>query len=1071
MRVANARLWNVILGMIVALVCCAPAHAQRRGFGGPQEGVRFRFVGPASGNRISAVAGIPGDPSTYYLGAASGGLFKSTDGGNRWTPVTDELPVAAIGSVAVAESDHNVVWIGTGEAWAIRDSDVMGNGVYVSTDAGKNWTHAGLDHTGRIGRIIINPKNADNVFVCALGRTTGPQQERGVYRTVDGGKTWDRVLFADENTGCSGLSMDPENPRTLVAGMWQVEMHTYAELSGGPGSGVYVSHDGGTTWTRIVGHGLPHSPVGKIDVAVAPTDSNRVYALIQTADQGSLWRSDDGGANWRVGSWDRALIGRAGYYIRLAVSPGNENEILISNSGFHQSLDGGETFHPVPWGGDNHDIWIDPMNPDRFVITDDGGANITTVHGRGFNRVSLPIGQIYHVAVDNQIPYDFYGNMQDDGNMRGPVTSGGFGRGGDAGWDNGMGGCESGFTIPDVTDPNIVWATCYGDEVTRWDARTKLARSVSPWLHTLDSPPNDTKYRCHWTPPLAIDPFDHNTVYYGCQVIFRTSNAGQSWSAISDDLSTKDSSRVISSGGIVGDNLGQFYGEVVFAIAPSPIQKGLLWAGTNDGKVWYTKDANAAKPAWVDVTKNIAGMPAWGMVTSIDPSNFDAGTAYVSVDYHLMDNRDPFIYKTTDYGQTWTKISDGLPKGDLAYVRRIVEDPNQKGLLFAGTGNAFYYSLDDGGHWVNFQVGLPHAPVSWIVVQKNFHDVVISTYGRGFYILDDVTAFEQMAKAASESAVTLYTPRTTYRWAHGNTAFINYSLKSPPKDPVKIEILDSKGTVIRELHGTGHPGLNRMGWDMHYEGPHMVALRTTPPENPHIWEEPRFRGAESRPITHWGMSPVVLGPVAAPGRYSVRLTVDGQSYTQPLELMRDPKTTGSPADIEAIVAEQLRIREDITKTADMVNQLEWMRKQLDDVERMARSEKKDDLLKTVEGMDQKMQDVEYKLLSKALATSDDKYFISAYKVYFNLMWLNGEVGTGAGDVQGGADMGPTDTSKMLLDMIEKDLASATTEYKTLMDKDVPAFNRLLSEKGVTPVSASLPPPAPQANADGSDPTN
>src|ERR1035437_7487015 len=459
---------------VAIFLCAVTAVAQRRGAPpADADQFRFRFVGPLAGNRVASVAAVPGDVNTYYAGAASGGIFKSVDGGFGWTPIFDGQPVAAIGALAVSPSNPNIVWAGTGEAWAIRDSDVMGNGMYKSTDAGKTWQHIGLDETGRIGRIIQHPTNPDIAYACALGRMTGPQQERGVYRTTDGG----------------------------------------------------------ATWKRIPAPGRPKWPLGKIDVAVAPTDSDRVYALIQTADQGSMWRSDDGGTNWRVVNWDRALIGRAGYYIHLAVSPVNENEVFVSNSSFHQSLDGGETFRPTQWGGDNHDIWWDPTNADRFVITHDGGMSITTSHGRGFNRVTLPIGQMYHVSVDNHVPYYFYTNMQDNTTMRGPAVQvgfGGFGRAAEPGWDRGMGGCESGFTYADPIDPNIVWATCYGDEVTRWDAKTKLARSVSPWLHTLDSPPNDTKYRCHWTAPLAIDPFDHNTVYYGCQVIFRTTNSGQS---------------------------------------------------------------------------------------------------------------------------------------------------------------------------------------------------------------------------------------------------------------------------------------------------------------------------------------------------------------------------------------------------------------------------------------------------------------------------------------------------------------------------------------------------------------
>jgi photosystem II stability/assembly factor-like uncharacterized protein len=1036
--------------LIFFLAALAPA--QRR-MGRDQDGAfRFRFVGPMVGNRVAAVAGVPGDASTYYAGAASGGIFKSTDGGNNWTPIFDKESATAIGALAVAPSDRNVVWAGTGEAWVIRDSDVMGNGIYKSTDAGKTWTRMGLDETGRIGRIIVNPTNPDIVFACAVGRATGPQQERGVFRTLDGGAHWDRVLFADQNTGCSGLSLDPHNPRVLFAGMWQLEMHSWGEFSGGPGSGIYVSRDGGTKWTRIEAHGLPKSPVGKIDVAVAPTNSNRVYALIQTKDQGSLWRSDDGGENWKVVNWDRALVGRAGYYIRLAVSPASDNEVLVSNSSFHQSLDGGETFHSVPWGGDNHDIWIDPTNADRFMISDDAGLTITTVHGRGSHRVQLPIGQMYHVAVDNQVPYYVYGNMQDNSTMRGPSISppgAGYGRPQEYGWEHRLGGCESGFTLPDYTDPNIVWASCYGDEVTRWDGRTKLARSVSPWLHTLDSPPNATKYRCHWTAPLAIDPFDHNTVYFGCQVIFQTSNGGSSWSVISPDLSTQDPTRNGPSGGIVGDNLGQFYGEVVFAIAPSPVEKGLIWAGTNDGLVWIKR----ASGEWTNVSKNIAGLPAWGSVTNISPSTFDAGTAYVSVDFHLNDNRDPFIYKTNDFGKTWTKISDGIPKHQLSYVRCVIEDPNQKGLLFAGTGNALYYSLDDGAKWTALQEGLPHAPVSWVTVQKQFHDLVISTYGRGFYILDDITPLEQMAKEPTSTSVRFFPPRPAYRFLSGQRAYLDFALKAKPKDEVKIAILDADGKIVNELQASGHDGLNRQSWDLHYAKFKLVELRTTPPENPHIWNEPRFRDADSRPITHWGAEEAEVGPIAAPGKYTARLTVDGETYAQPLEILPDPSSTADQQQIEAAVRLQLRIRDDINVTSDMVNRIEWMRKQLDDVQKMQKSPQgKADLLARAQEMDQKLQNVEYKLITRSLALSDDKYFVEAYNVYFNLIWLNGEVGTGGGDVAGGADYGPTETSRVLLDNIEKDLNTAKTEYADLMDKQVPAFNQWLGENGMVPLA-------------------
>src|SRR5579862_2798189 len=1071
----------LILFTLIAAVGTTFLHAQQSDT--EEEGqLRFRFVGPRVGNRIASVAGIPGDPSTYYAGAASGGVWKSTDGGEHWKPIFDKEPAAAIGALAVAPTDPSTVWAGTGEAWAIRDSDVMGNGVYKSIDAGKTWNNMGLEETGRIGRIVVHPSNPDIVYVCALGRTTGPQQEHGVYRTNDGGQHWERVLFAGENVGCSGLALDPHNPRTLFAGMWQVEMHTYGELSGGPGSGVYVSHDGGTKWTRIEEHGLPHSPLGKIDVAIAPSNSSRVFALIQTKDQGSLWRSDDGGEHWKAVNYQRALIGRAGYYIRLAVSPSDENEVYISNSSFHRSLDGGLNFAEVPWGGDNHDIWIDPHNSDRFVITDDGGMNITTVHGRGFHRVNLPIGQMYHVDVDHQIPYYFYSNMQDDGNMRGPSVPIDFR---ETGWDHAMGGCESGFTVPDWSDPNIVWATCYGNKVTRWDAHSRRARSVSPWMITLDSPPDQVKYRCHWTAPLAIDPFDHNTVYYGCQVIFKTSNGGQSWSVISPDLSTQDPKHIISSGGIVGDNLGQFYGEVVFAIAPSKVKKGLIWAGTNDGQVWHTDDSGQ----WVNVTKNISGLPAWGTITSIAPSNFDAGTAYVSVDFHLMDNRDPFIYKTSDFGKTWKQISSNLPKHPLAYVRTVTEDPNCAGLLFAGTGNGLFYSLDDGSKWTELAKGLPHAPVTWAVVQKEFHDLVISTYGRGLYILDDITPLEQMARQRSEAPVVLFAPRKTYRFVQGGEAMVNFQLTSVPKDPLKLEVLDAQGASVRKLDAKDPVvGINRIKWDLRYDSPRLVALRTVAPDNARIWQEPRFWDEDSRSITHWGSRPAEAGPIVAPGVYTLRLTIAGHSYEQPLTVVSDPRSPGSAADIQLSVRTLLRIRDDISHVSDSANRIEWLRKQLEVIQAMllppkphkkregrpteageerepepaaapprtlspAEEQQRAQLLAASQNLDQKLQTVESQLVSRALRNSDDKYFVEAYGAYMDLIWLNAEVGTGGGDVAGGADFAPTAAQLATLETLEGEAAHADAELQAIQQQDLPAFDQALERAHFVPLAS------------------
>jgi len=567
---------------------------------------------------------------------------------------------------------------------------------------------------------------------------------------------------------------------------------------------------------------------------------------------------------------------------------------------------------------------------------------------------------------------------------------------------------------------------------------------------SLDSPPQDAKYRCHWTAPLAIDPFDHNTVYYGCQVIFATSNAGQSWKIISPDLSTQDPRYIVSSGGIVQDNLGQFYGELVFSIAPSEVQKGLIWAGTNDGKVWNTQNGGGR---WNDVTKNIAGLPAWATISRIEPSHFDAGTAYIVADMHLMDDRKPYIFKTTDFGQTWTNVTGDLPSGHpLDYVRVVAENPNRKGMLFAGTGHGVFYSLDDGRHWTQLKTGLPPAPVSWVVVQKQYHDLVVSTYGRGFYIMDDITPLEQ--QAAAPSTVQLFAPRSGVRFARSGRAQFNFTLSQAPSGSVKVEVLDAKNAVIRTLEGPGRAGLNRVVWDLRYDRPNYVELRTTPPENQRIWDEPRFRGQQTRPVTHWGLAQAQVGPLAAPGKYGVRVTANGQSATQAFDVVKDPKIPQPDADLVASTDMQIRIRDDINETSTSINGIEVMRKTIED--QIKANASKSEVVKILKEIDGKLADVEYRFIEKAALLSDDKYFQQAYKVYSNLIWLNGAVGTGAGDEAGGADFRPTDTQVAVLAEIEKDLNAAKIDYRKVSETDVANFNKLAPSRGLPTLSPAKP---------------
>ena len=1057
--------------------------------------LRFRYVGPKDGNRVSAVVGVPGNPNIYYIGAASGGVWKSTDGGFHFRPIFDQEPVQSIGTLALDPSHPSTVWVGTGEPWIIRNGITPGDGVYKSGDAGRTWQHLGLDNTGTIARIIVNPRNSDNVFVCAEGTGTRVEKSSGVWRTEDGGKTWKQVLFVNGDTGCSGLSMDPQDPAILFAGMWQFQLRPWQMNSGGASSAVYMSRDGGNTWTNIESHGLPHPPVGKIDVAIAPSDPQRVYALIQTWKQGSLWRSDDGGQQWHVVNYDRLLTERAGYSTRLAVSPADEDRIYVASNSFYQSEDGGLTFQEIPAGGDNHDIWIDPTNAERIVDSDDAGITISTTGGRNWRRVSFPIGQMYHVSVDNRIPYYVYTNMQDDTGLSGPAypysTPGIFDSPQEqgTGWHD-VGGCESGFTYPDPSNPSIVWSTCYADEVTRLDTHVGYPRAVSPWPeHPMDAAPQSIKYRCHWSAPLAIDPFDNNKVYYGCQVIFETDNGGQSWKVISPDLSTRDPKYLVGSGGLIvdgvmhrQDNLGQFYGEVVFAIAPSPVQPGLIWAGTNDGQVWLTRDGGGH---WDNVTKNIPDLPPWGAVERIEASHFDAGTAYLAVDRTLMGDSKPYIYKTTDFGRSWKLIVKGIPVSPTSSVSSVAQDPYSKNLLFAGTGNALYVSLDDGGNWMPLQSGLPHAPVSWETVQKNFHDLVVSTYGRGIYVLEDITPLEQLAAESSTPAVEVFHSRPTYRFFQDAHAWIDFYLQSKPKDQVTISILDSTGALVRRMTlspeppsnsmqsplqaftrsffrrpagGTElHAGLNRVSWDLRYAPPKLIALRTTPASNPQVWNTLRFMGETSRPITHWGIYGGEVGPVAAPGNYTVRIAVDGKTYTAPLQILADPRSTTTPEQTEAVVKTLLHIRDDITTVADTVNRIEWLRLQLQTIENALQAGKSANAkttLASVKDMDRKLQAVENQLLSPGLANSDHKTFLGNDGLYLHYLWLSAEIGTGGGDVLGNPGYTATDASMQVLQNLDARLAAATSQFDGLMQNQLPAFNRALANNGVTPIVPS-----------------
>jgi photosystem II stability/assembly factor-like uncharacterized protein len=1057
---------------------------------GPFGGMKFRFIGPP-GNRVSAVVGVPGDPNVYYAGAASGGVWKSIDGGNAWKPIFDKEEAQSIGAIAIAPSDPNVLWVGTGETF-IRSNVSIGDGVYKSTDAGRTWKHMGLEKTGRIGRVIIDPRDPETVFVAALGTCYGPQPERGVYRTKNGGKTWERVLFVDENTGASDLAMDPTNPRILFAGTWQIDIKTWGRKSGGPGSGVWVSRDGGSTWKRIKEHGLPDPPLGKIAVAVAPSNPDRVYALIETAEKGSLWRSDDGGNGWALVSRSRLLNERPHYYSRMLVMPDNANEVYFPSNSMGVTYDGGETTDQVDWAGDNHDMWADPKDANRMMIGSDIGVVISTTRGKKWNWTRLPIAQMYHVAIDNRIPYEVYGQMQDGGSMRGPSRN----PGGDgippALWTT-TAGCETGWNTPDPVDPNVVWGGCYAGVVERFDGRTRMSRSVSPWPErTMGANAGQVKLRMNWTFPIAISPHDHNTVYVGSQFVHATTDGGGHWKTISPDLTTNDPSMMGDSGGLTVDNLSVEYAGVVFSIAESPLSKGEIWAGTNDGVVQVTRDGGEH---WSNVTPGKALLPPKGTVDSVEPSRFEKGTCYVSVDLHQVDNRNPFVFKTTDWGKTWKAIAGDIPKSPLSYVHVVREDPARKGMLFAGTENALYVSLDDGGRWFPLQGKLPHAPVYWLAVDPRFHDLVVATYGRGFYILDDITPLEQWNGGKEhDAAADLFPPPAAYRFrsvsqpayapvgaARGKNGpdgvYITYWLKKEIPKPKKtddeddvpakekpplvaLRVYDAAGNKVRSLRGTAEKGFNRVDWDFRYDPVRDVRLRATPKGNRHVWEEKRFVGKDRRPVLYYGIEDATQGPLVLPGVYTVKLDVEGKELSTTVEVRKDPNSGGTAADVEEASKLTLAIYRDTNAVSGMLGELEWARLQVERAQKMLKAEKAEPaMLEAAADLGKKMDAVSALLLQPTIADEDQKSFRGPLGLYLKLIWLNAEVGTGAADVSGNADFAPTEPEREVFALLDRGVEDARRKFRAVFDEDVPAFNRAMQAKGmavVTPVKEALP---------------
>ena len=792
-----ARLSAAALGAL--LLHAAPSVAQATAYDTSMfHALSWREIGPYRGGRSVAVAGSAARPLEFWMGTTGGGVFKTTDGGASWDPATDKYFGGTIGAIGVSESNPDIVYVGAGE-FDIRGNVSHGDGVWKTTDDGKTWESLGLTETRQISRVIVDPHNPDVVYVGALGHVWAPNAERGVYKTTDGGKTWRKVLFRNDSTGVSDMAMDPNDPNTLYAAMWQAGRKPWLLVSGGAGSGIFKTTDGGEHWTELTHNpGLPKGIIGDIGITVSPADPQRVYAIVES-DSGGVFRSDDGGATWTRTNQERKLRQRAWYYSRIFADPKDSNTVYVVNVSFFRSTDGGKTFNPIAVPhGDNHDLWIAPNDPKRMIESNDGGATVTFDGGKAWSDEDYATAQFYHVTTTTDFPYKVCGAQQDNSTLCGPSR-----------WPGGIpisewqevGGGESGYIQVRPDSTNIVYAGSYA-YLSRMDLSNGQRRDIIPWPdNPMGHSAEDLKYRFQWTFPILISPHDPNTLYLGSQVLFRTHNGGQSWEIASPDLTRHDPATLGPSGGpITKDQTSVEYYATIFAIAESPVVKGVIWTGSDDGLIYVTRDNGKT---WSNVTPK--DLPPFTRISIIDASHFGAGTAYVAANRYQLDDDAPYLYKTSDYGKTWTRIDAGIDR--TQFTRTIREDPERRGLLYVGTERGVWVSFDDGSHWQSLQRNLPKVPVHDLEVTQG--DLVAATHGRSFYILDDVSALRQLTPEIAQAPMHLFKPRAAYRvnWGGGfgggggrehpvgknppNGAVVYYTLSSP-NQKVTLDFLDAK---------------------------------------------------------------------------------------------------------------------------------------------------------------------------------------------------------------------------------------------------------------------------------------
>jgi photosystem II stability/assembly factor-like uncharacterized protein len=970
--------------------------------------LQWRGIGPYRGGRAVAVAGVPGLPNVFYFGAAAGGVWKTLDAGATWKPIFDAEKISSIGAIAVARSNPDILYVGTGEA-NLRGNVTWGGGVFKSTDAGKTWTDLGLTDARQIGAIIVDPADPNIVLVAAVGHAFGPNTQRGVFRSTDGGRSWNRVLYKNELTGAIDLAADPHNAHIVYAALWQVRRQPWNFSSGGPGSGLYRSMDGGVTWTQLSGHGLPEGILGRIDIAVSAVDSHRIFAMVEAKD-GGLYRSDDGGANWHRVSDDGRIRQRAWYFSKIYADPNAIDTVYALNTGMLRSVDGGKTFNLVSaTHGDHHALWIDPTNSNSLINANDGGASISLDGGSTWStQDNQPTGQFYHVATDNRVPYYIYGAQQDNSNLA-VASFGDEGVIGPRDWYS-TGGGESGFVVPDPRDPNIIYSDSE-NQFARFNVRSQQAQNISPDpIDNSGHPASELDHRFNWTSPLMVSLHDPDSVYAASEVLWKSTDHGLSWKIISPDLTRNDKSKQGASGGpLTKDITSVEYYDTIFALAESPLRKGDLWLGTDDGLVQMSDDDGGH---WHNVTPK--DLPAWSTVSMTEPSHFDPAVVYIAVDRHRLDDIAPYAWKTTDAGKTWVSIAAGLPQGAVVHVVR--EDPARRGLLYAGTEIGVFVSFDDGEHWQALQHGLPSTPIHDLTVHGA--DLIAATHGRGFWILDDVTPLRQ-AKGGSED-LTLYIPENALRRYYPDQvnsrrpvganppagAIIDYVLPADAGSELILDIVDAHGGLVRHLSSTktnkeiqppewpdqivmndlipAKAGMNRLIWDLRYDDPVQI------PGAFYEGEAPR-------------------GSIVAPGEYQLRLKLGDQTRTAALTVIADPRVPDSAAAIAAKTELALATYHDIDTLHRAVNDIRAKRRTLSDK-------------RGVTGLDAKLARIEEALMQVNMNGSEANLAFPGM--------LNEQLAAFAGSLED-ADTPPTTQQRALYASLHEKLRSQLALWRSL----------------------------------------